>query len=94
VLNFEALGFKVGPSSSFLASFQLQSKMVVLQGLKPPFVIGVGNEQFQREKEGPTLKPSSWKLGMWGHSRLGYYFWDKGLKDLRISAFIMIYYII
>ena len=31
---------------------------------------------------------------LWGHSRLGYYFWDKGLKDFvaLILVFIMIYY--
>ena len=31
---------------------------------------------------------------VWGHSRLGYYFWVKGLKDYVaiISAFIMIFY--
>ena len=30
----------------------------------------------------------------WGHSRLGYYFWDKGLKEYVALdlVFIMIYY--
>jgi hypothetical protein len=45
--NFRELGFKIGPScNEYKGMFQLRSKMTVLQGLKPPFLIGVGNIWF------------------------------------------------
>ena len=39
-----------------------------------------------------NLKTPIWDLYGGGHSRLGYYFWDKGLKDFvaLILVFIMI----
>ena len=43
--------------------FQLQSKMVVLQGLKHILLIEVENKWFQPMKVGPTSKPNSLKLG-------------------------------
>lgn len=61
VPKVKELGFKVG--LSFIGynknvHFQLRSQMTVLQGLKPPFSIGVANGRFQL-----ALKPTSSKLG-------------------------------
>ena len=61
VPKVKELGFKVG--LSFIGynknvHFQLRSQMTVLQGLKPPFSVGVANGRFQL-----ALKPTSSKLG-------------------------------
>ena len=63
--NFEELGFKVGLSLIGYKTihFQLCFRMVVMQGLKSPFAIGVGNTQFYPKNEGQTLCLSSSNLG-------------------------------
>ena len=64
--NFKEFSFGFGPSFFLIKSVHFQprqDKMIVCSFTKPSSCIKVENEHFYPIKEGPTLKPSSLRVG-------------------------------